>query len=229
MYWLYLLLFVCILVFPGFIERGWISFFLDRGTTEIIFVSLASFFAFILFFIRDHQYRQRREELIKKQKEVNRLSKELSSSYSYIGEVNRKFEILQDVTLEIPELLEGGEENLYHDILRAIRIFSGCQNFVIVLCSKEGKEECAKFYLPDSKLSALPKEVDFNAMMRNPKQWASSNGQYSIMEAIGTIAGIHCLGVFQKSSIREDVRDLLRPLLMQILLLYAYSKKKEQF
>ncbi len=229
MYWLYVILFVCTLIVPGFVEQGWLPLVLSREITEIVFIFIFATLAFILYIIRDYQFLRYEKELIKKQKEVNRLTKELTSSYSYIGEVNRKFEILQDVTLEMPELISGeGKEKVgpYHDILRAIRIFSGCQDFVVVLFSVKEKKECAQFFLPDSKLTSLPRRMGLLEMIHENIRFVKNKGEYCVMEASGTIADLHCLGIFHRSSLRDDIVDLIRPLLMQILLLYAYAKNK---
>lgn len=228
MYWLYLLLLTCALVLPGFIERGLFSSLADREIVELVFVSVISLLAFALYVIRDRQSLRYKKELAGKQKEISRFTKELSLSYSYIGEANRKFEILQGVTLEIPELLKGEKENLYYDILRAIRIFSGCSDFIVIFYSKKEGGGCAQFFLPDSKLIAIPKEIHISEIAKKKIRFIKHSGEYCVMEASGTIAGVHCFGIFQCFSLREDIVDLLRPLLMQALLLYSYSKKEQQ-
>lgn len=229
MYWLYVILFVCTLIVPGFVEQGWLPLVVSREITEIIFIFIFATLGFVLYIIRDYQFLRYEKETIEKQKEVNRLTKELTSSYSYIGEMNRKFEILKGITLKMPDLINGeGKEKTgpYHDILRAIRIFSGCQDFVVVLFSVKDKRECAQFSLPDSKLTSFPKRIDFLKTVRENIRFTKNEGDYCTMEASGTIADLHCLGVFHRSLLREDIVDLIRPLLMQVLLLYAYSKDK---
>lgn len=229
MYWLYVILFVCTLIVPGFVEQGWLPTFGSRGITEMVFLFLFATMAFVLYIIRDYQFLRYEKRAQEKQKEVSHLTKELSSSYSYIGEVNRKFEILQDVTLEIPTLLENGvgkgKRSVYFDALRAMRIFSGCRDFVVVLLSLDGSVRPKELFLPDSDLTGTPREVDVVQVVLDKVRFTKKNGQYFVIEANGAIGGFHCVAVFRKSSIRNDVVDLVRPLLMQTLLLWVYSNK----
>jgi hypothetical protein len=199
----------------------------SRDVTEIIFIFVFSTLAFVLYIIRDYQFLRYEKESKERKKEATRLSKELSSSYSYIGEVNRKFEILKDITLEIPELLENGKKNgkdIYADVLRAIRIFSGCRNFMVILFSQKEKKRYAELFLPDSNLVSVPSGIDIEEIIRGKTHFTKRKGGYCVIEANGTMAGLHCLGIFRHTSLRDDAIDLVRPLLMQTLLLYVYSK-----
>lgn len=238
MYWLYVVTFVCVLLVPRFVVEGWLPQVINREVSEIIYIFVFSTLAFVLYIIRDYQWVHQKKELEERRKEGSRLTRELASSYSYIGEVNRRVEILQEVTLDMPELLENGNKegkNIYHDVLRAIQIFSGCQDFVVILHSPEKKKKYTELCLPNSKTTSIAREINLVDFIGGKKtQFTKEDGtHYSVVKASGTISNVYCLGVFQRNSLRSEVTDLIRPLLMQILFLSVYSKNisspKENF
>lgn len=227
MYWLYVILFVCTLIVPGFVGQGWLPMIANREVTEIVFIFIFTTLAFALYIIRDYQFLRYEREGKERKKEVTRLTKDLALSYSYIGEANRRFEILQEITSKLPEAL--GEEQsigeaIYTDVLRAISIFSGCTDFVVVVVSQEGLMNHAEIFLPDSALKTIPDRIHIQRSIHDTSQFTECGGEYCIVKASGHIDGFLCLGVFKKGALREDVVDLVRPLLIQVLFLYVYLK-----
>lgn len=227
MYWLYIILFICSIVVPGFVEAGWIKIIVSREITEIVYIFFFSTLALAIYVIRDYQFVRYQRDATKKQQEVSRLVRELSASYAYIGEVNRKFEILQGVTLDIPELLnEKGENGIkkYFDALRAIRIFSRCRDFVVLLYSSKEEKIMQKLHLPGSALADVPGIFDIPQLVQESRQFIRRKGSFCAVGASGTIADTYCLAIFQRTSIQGSAVNLIRLLLLQILFLYSYGK-----
>lgn len=226
MYWLYVIGFVGVLLVHGFSERGILPVIQNPEITELVFLLVFSTGLFVLFIFRDYQLQRLKKELEEKRKEASRLGKELSASYSYIGEVNRKFEILQDVSVEIPEILENGKKNgkdVYFDVLHAIQIFSGCRDFVVAFCDADEGKHLTEIFLPSSQLLTIPKHIDLEEFARDRSRFTKKSGEYCLVEANGTIGKMHCIAVFHRFSLRGDAVDLVRPLLMQALFLYVHS------
>ena len=231
MYWLYVIGFVSVLLVHGFSERGMLPVIQNPEITELVFLLLFSTGLFVLFILRDYQVSRLKKELEGKRKEASRLGKELSASYSYIGEVNRKFEILKDVSVEIPEILENGKKNgkdVYFDVLHAIQIFSGCRDFVVAFfASDDGEKNPMEIFLPSSQLTASPKHILLGEFVKDQSRFTKKSGEYCLVEANGTIGKMHCVAVFRRFSLRGDAVDLVRPLLMQALFLHVHAKTKK--
>lgn len=197
----------------------------SREVTEALFVFLFSVGALSLYLAQDGANRRREKQLEQQYKESGRLARELSASYLYIGEVNRRFEILKDITLEIPALIEDGKNGArsYHDILRAIRTFSECKDFCVVIFSPERTVVFSEFYLPGSNCPGIPAEITVQDICATRRD--TFENKLSFVLATGNIDGVSCLGIFRHTPFRADVLDLIKPLLLQILFLYAYSHR----
>lgn len=67
-------------------------------------------------------------------RETNRMSKDLATSYSYIGEINRKLDILKNIALGLPEaasFTSKKEREVFNLILDAIRVLGKSNSFAI--------------------------------------------------------------------------------------------------
>ena len=222
------------LLVHGLADRGFLPRIGDTESTELSFLFFLSTMLFFLFFIRDRQARLLAKELETRRKESSRLGKELAASYSYIGEVNRKFEILQDVSLEIPEILENHKnskrkKDIFFDVLHAVQVFSGCGDFVVTFSEeKTPAKKTTELFLPSSRLKGIPKNVNIEAFASDDERFTQSEGRYQLIKANGTIGGIRCIAIFRRSALRVDTVDIVRPLLMQVLFLYAHTLKTHE-
>ena len=95
MYWIYLVIFV-FLVFVPEIIRGNLGVFGEETVEEIVLLFLGGTI-FIFYLIRDSQIQKIQKELDEKRRENNRMLKDLTQSYSFIGEINRKLEIAKNI------------------------------------------------------------------------------------------------------------------------------------
>jgi hypothetical protein len=68
------------------------------------------------------------------QGQMNDMTKDLRHSYSYIGEINRKLDILENIALGYPassKITQKNENELYDSIMDAIRLFGKSDNFAL--------------------------------------------------------------------------------------------------
>jgi len=149
MYWAYLVLFILAIFVPDFVKGGIYSFPHERLEELLIF----SFgvIGFLIFIFKEHQLIVKEFEGKKIIKKLFNTNKELEASYTYIGEVNRKLDILMQVGLG---LIKHGrrartkEREAYDSILSAavslLKAKNAVLRFVDVGTNKTQKE---MFYL----------------------------------------------------------------------------------
>ncbi len=120
MYWIFAIIFSIAIMIPDII-RGNISFLAEERAEEAAIFILGSV-AFLTFVQNERRIAFQKKEKANTQKQMNQAMKDLIDSYSYIGEVNRKMDILMDVTLDLADfsaLDKKKEKEVYESIINA--------------------------------------------------------------------------------------------------------------
>ncbi len=120
MYWIFIVIFIITVLIPDIIRRD--VFFLSETRAEEIAIFLMGAIAFVAFIKNERLLIFHKREKAKDQKKINQTVKDLMESYSYIGEVNRKMDILMNIALGLSDrsLLSKSKENeIYKSILSA--------------------------------------------------------------------------------------------------------------
>jgi hypothetical protein len=125
MYWIYLIIFIIAIFTPDIIQRDF-SWIPEEKAEELMILALGVL-AFTIFIAKEKQmiFQMKAKRLI--QKEASLASKDLTDTYSYIGEINRKMDIFKDIALgltEGSELTAEKEMELYHSIIHAVQMFT---------------------------------------------------------------------------------------------------------
>jgi hypothetical protein len=127
MYWIYLIIFVLVVFAPEYVRHGY--FFLGEEDAESVLIFCLNILAFLLYLAKERALGRIRGEQKQTQQEKKFISRDLEDSYSYIGELNRKFEILKRSVGALPGTLatfgrSARDDDLYHPILDAVKILS---------------------------------------------------------------------------------------------------------
>lgn len=125
MYWVYLLLCVFVVLTPEFIESG--TWVLSEDDFEALVIFAFGTLGLLLYISKEKAFFRAHEEKITLQKKTNTISKDLSQSYSYIGEMNRKLDVIQEVIFELPKktlLRRKKPTDLYKPVLDAAKVFA---------------------------------------------------------------------------------------------------------
>lgn len=129
MYWIYLVIFIFAVFTPDIIQRDF-PYVPEEKAEELLIFILGSI-AFLIFLQKEKQLFIKTKEKSKIQMEASLTSRDLTDTYSYIGEINRKTDILKDIALgltEGPELTEEKEMDLYRSIIHAVQMFTKSTN-----------------------------------------------------------------------------------------------------
>lgn len=120
MYWIFLILFIITVLIPDII-RGPI-YFLTESRAEEVAIFLMGAIGFLVIIRNELQLTLHRREKEKDEKKINQTVKDLVESYSYIGEVNRKMDIMMNIALGLTDrsvLNRKREKEIYESIISA--------------------------------------------------------------------------------------------------------------
>ncbi|KKQ13981.1 MAG: hypothetical protein US25_C0032G0014 [Candidatus Moranbacteria bacterium GW2011_GWE1_36_7] len=160
MYWIYLTIFTLIVFVPTFVRDG--IFIFDMTQTQEFVILLLGSIAISIFLFVEKKMKKSQTEKYVFQGQASRMAKDLQHSYSYIGEINRKLDILENIALGYPEssrLSERNEGELYASIMSAVALFGksdeyslrfiALPEFTLIREIKSNPENCLEFSLKD--------------------------------------------------------------------------------
>ena len=126
MYWIYLAIFILVILTPKVVENG--TFFLSEEDVESLLIFGLGVFGFILYLAKEKALLRVFREKLHLQKQTSIITRDLSDSYSYIGEMNRKFDIVKEFIFNMPkhtrEAILKGDSTFYTPILEAARLLA---------------------------------------------------------------------------------------------------------
>ncbi|NTW13920.1 MAG: hypothetical protein HGA31_02720 [Candidatus Moranbacteria bacterium] len=185
MYWIFFALFVVAAMIPEII-RGSI-FSLHEEVAETIIVFLLGVTGFLMFFLKEKSMLRHVREKILLQREKSDITKDLSESYSYIGETNRKLDLMRNFISSIPDadvsFRKGKPDPVYRSFSKMVHPFCRTDSFVLRIIDTERKNvekeirvgKCRPCVLFDAdRLLSLEKslnEEDGCVIVRSPKRF----------------------------------------------------------
>lgn len=223
MYWLYLIFFIIAVFTPDIITKDFPSLSEEKAEELIIFILGATAFAIFMATEKKLNFQLREKSNI--QREASMASKDLTNTYTYIGEINRKMDILKEITLSIAEKgkINGEKESeLYGSIIHAVQMFTKSKNVGI------------KFI--DIKRSAIIKEIgknkkakcDFKSkiMSEENRNYLDLNGMIYVRSIKSANNIVACIAIekINKNQKLEDP-ELIRVLASQALEVFNLSQK----
>ena len=126
MFLIYLVAFILMVATPFIITTEWWIFTEDE--TEAIVLLLAGIVSFAIYRLRDYQVFKYLKDRVKLQRTVARAQKELSESYSYIGQANRRTDIMYEIFSDLSHMETS---DCSEAILNAMEILPYTDSFCI--------------------------------------------------------------------------------------------------
>lgn len=139
MYWIYLTIFVLAVLTPEMIDESGSILFFGAEDFESLVIFFLGTFGFILYLVKEKALLQALKDRLHLQKQANIITRDLSDSYSYIGEMNRKFDIVKELIFRLPkdtaEALGNNEKRqagIYRSVIEAVHLLSKARS--VSLC-----------------------------------------------------------------------------------------------
>jgi len=138
MYWVYLLIFIIAVLIPDIVRHPY--FFLTEERAEEVAIFLLGAFAFLVFIKNELLILFHKKEKERDQKKIDQTVKDLVESYSYIGEVNRKMDIIMNIALGLADrsmLNKKKEREIYESIANAANFLMKSESVALRLLDIE--------------------------------------------------------------------------------------------
>jgi len=101
MYWIFLIIFIITVLVPDIVRDNFYA--ISETRSEEILIFLMGAMAFAIFMKNEKQLIFHKKEKEKDKKKIEQTVKDLVESYSYIGEVNRKMDLLMNTALGLSD------------------------------------------------------------------------------------------------------------------------------
>lgn len=230
MYWIFLVIFLVIVLVPEFINRDFFSLGQDRLESLVIFT--LGVMGFIVYLFTEKEVRLYKGRTQKAMRDFRKTSDDLVTTYGYIGELNRKMEVLKGMADILPDrsyITEKDAKEMDYEILEYINL--------IVKCTESSVR------IIDTKSLKTLKEITLggttSSVAENKKLAAMDNMTFSRENGLVTIASSKIIDSVRSYAIikqcpddlekRPDDIEMVKTLLSHVLLFYFYignQKKK---
>ena len=159
--------------------------------------------------------------------QMNRTNKDLAHSYLYIGEINRRLDIISNIVLGFPEssqLTLKKQRELYESIMEAIRLFGKSNEFMIRFANSLSGE-----ILKEIKSNGNV-AINFPQKDCNPDMQVLENEQVLAISSPKAMDDVYACVILKKKSPKQNRADLetMQVIAMQALSLFMLINKKKQ-
>lgn len=222
------MIFVLAVLAPDVIPHDSTLFFLGEEQLEEIIIFILGLTGFLFFRWKERQSNTRLEEKIKIQREASKISRSLTNTYSYIGETNRKLDIMKNISmnlLEIHELDLEKEKKFFDMLMESIYILGKSKKFILRFVDTETKKTLREFKSKKRMFLKINNEEVTKSLLGKNKSFIESNYHFIITspkEINKTIAIIAISKNNQQQKLEDS--DILKALASHSLFLYNYSK-----
>lgn len=228
MYWIFLIIFTITVLVPDIINSTFWIF--SENRIEEILIFLLGAIAFLIFIKNEQKLIFHKKEKEKDQKRINQTVKDLVESYSYIGEVNRKMDILMSVALGLSDnsnLTKSEEDEMYQSIVTATNSLLKANSTSLRLVNtetlktkKEAQTEKKNHSIKNTELIAIE---DNMTMKKNGNCLIVSSGKkINNMKSYLIVCGYDT----EEENNPKNL-EIIKVFVSQALFIYAYTHQEE--
>jgi len=228
MYWLFLIIFIVAVMVPDIIHVD--IFGLPHEKIDELAIFLLGMFGFLFFILKEHQLAVQQKDKEREQRRLQQTAKDLVESYSYIGEINRKMDILMQIGIglsERPNLNKAKESEIYKSILDSANFLlkANCSTlrFVNIKTSRTIKE------VSSDEKCVIFKNADLLKMGDNVHIKHFKDAEVIVVcshRIINDIRTYLIINFFDEAQGKDNNnQEILKYLVSQALFLYSYAAK----
>jgi hypothetical protein len=225
MYWIFLVVFITAVLAPDIIRHD--MFFLSETRAEEILIFLSGVISIVAFLKKDQLLIFHKKEKEKDQKTIKRAVGDLMESYSYIGEVNRKIDLLISISLGIADrslLDKYKEKEIYQSIAAASNFLLKAETCIIRVINLKDKKTEKEFKVNPNGRNI--KNDELAAMEKNIG--VKKNNNWLIVSSKQTVNGMRSFiavwGHGEEEENNPKNLEIVKMFASQVLFMYLFAK-----
>lgn len=227
MYWIYLIIFVLAVLTPSVVSDGYVFFREEEVESLLIFCFGA--FGFLLYLAKEKTLLRVFREKLHLQKQTNMITRDLSDSYSYIGEMNRKLDIVKDLIFTLPKTtaaaLSKKDGDIYASLLGTVSLLGKTDQ--VALCFINTKKKTIEGLYKKKSRDSFTQHLDPEELLSAGKFfWEEQD--YAVVRSPQQAKGIAAFLVFAKTINHIEDSEVFKILASEALLLYCLEEKRQE-
>ncbi len=224
MYWAYLLLFIAMIVTPELTRDGVLFFSEDDFESLLIFCF--GMLGLLLYLGKESAFLRAVREKLSLQQETNQIRKDLSQSYSYIGEMNRRIDIVRNMVVSLPQsetpLSELSGHERYAPILEATRLLAQSECVTLFFVSVQNGEILDRYVVGDGEHREVMQLFDGKHLL-DAKKYLWEEGRLSFVRSPEEADGVAVFLVFHKVKNQLEETGIFQILAAQALFIHVLN------
>jgi hypothetical protein len=222
MYWIFFILFILAALTPETVRSGFFGLSEEGAETLLVFFLGAT--GFLLFFAKEKSLLRHVREKLRLQREKSDITKDLSASYSYIGETNRKLDLMESLILSMPEAAErfrkGETRRAYRAFERSVLMLCKSASFLVRIVDID--HGIVEKEIRNGKVSQCT-AITVEKLVESGKKVTEENGCV-IVRSPGMMGSLVAFLLFPKTTNRLEDPEMLKALATQGLVLYLLER-----
>ncbi len=219
MYWIYLVIFILAILTPEFVQNEFLM--LREADFESLLIFCFGALGFMLYLAKEKALLRVFREKLHLQKQANIITRDLSDSYSYIGEMNRKLDIIKEFIFSLPktaaDTLGKKQSVVYESLLDTASLLAKTDD--VTLCFADTKKrEWKERYQKRSYSATLP-VFDAETLLAEGKFFWEI-GEDVIIRSPRQANGVSAFLIFSKTRNHIEDGEVFQILASEALLLY---------
>lgn len=224
MYWVYLFLFILIVFTPEFVRQGFL--FLGEENLESLLIFCFGMLGLLLYLGKESALLKTVKEKIFLQRETNQIRKDLAQSYSYIGEMNRRFDIIRNSLVTLPTLtlrsFSKRKMELYEPVFDALHLVTKSPRLLIIFVGIEKGNIIEKYDRGEN----FPEKLLNGKHFLEAKKFFWEETGFCLVRSPEDAFGTAAFLAFEKIANRFDNNETFQILAAEALFLYCVDHKR---
>ncbi len=234
MYWIYLSIFIITVMIPDIIPGK--ILFLSENHAEEMAIFLMGAIGFLIFIKNERQIIFQKKEKEINQKKIKQTVKDLVESYSYIGEVNRKMDLLMNIALGLTDrstLNKTKENEIYRSIVSAAKLLFKAKEVRLRFLNTDTKQTIKEIQEKNksSKKSIFP--IKNNKIIIKKGASYQKRKKYLVVSSLQEVNKIKSYIIIQGYDLQEEKNpkntEILKLFASQSLFVYSFMHDKKVF
>jgi hypothetical protein len=226
MYWAYLILFVAMIVTPELVRDGILFFSEDDFESLIIFC--CGMVGLLLYLGKESAFLRAVREKLSLQQETNQIRKDLSQSYSYIGEMNRRIDIVKNMVVSLPQakmaVFAKSGQDLYEPIIDATALLAQSDCVALYFVSIMDGNIVEQYAVGDGEHLPVLQTLAGRHLLET-KKYIWEEGKLTFVRSPEDALGVAAFIVFHQVKNRLEEMSIFQILAAQALFVFATNRQ----